>query len=149
MQKLKLSTGEFTLLDDCDFDRFKTYKCFPATPRKGKYRYAQIRYEGRTQYLHRLVLNAPKGLLVDHIDHDTLNNQRSNLRLVSNHGNQMNAINRFNSSGFPNVRAMGKKFQGRVKVMGKKQSVGCFEKPEDAFAAVLRFKAQRLEFDIK
>ena len=144
MQKLKLSTGEFTLLDDCDFEKFKSYKCFPATPRKGKYRYAQIRYQGRTQYLHRLILNAPKGLLVDHIDHNTLNNQRNNLRLVSHHGNQMNSVNRFNPTGFPNVRLMGKKFQGRVKVMGKKQSVGCFEKAEDAFAAVIKFKMQRL-----
>lgn len=144
MQKLKLSTGESTLLDDRDFERFKNYKCFPATPRKGKYRYAQVRYEGKTQYLHRLILNAPKGVLVDHIDHDTLNNQRSNLRLVSQHGNQMNAIGRKNKTGFSNVRVLGSNFQGRVKVMGKKISVGCFKTPQEAFDAVRKFKAQRI-----
>jgi len=92
-------------------------------------------------------MGAVKGLLVDHIDHDTLNNQRSNLRLVSAHGNQMNAAGRSNISGFSNVRKMGLKFQGRVKVMGKKISVGCFDTALQAAQAVLQFKKLRLEID--
>lgn len=92
-------------------------------------------------------MNAPKGALVDHIDRNTLNNQRSNLRLVTPHGNQMNTTGRFNSSGFPNVRSMGKRFQGRVKVMGKKISVGCFDTAEEARIAVVQFKNMRLTLD--
>jgi hypothetical protein len=147
MQKIKLSTGEFTSVDDADFHKYKSFRCFPATPKKGKYRYAQIRLNNKTQYLHRVIMGAVKGLLVDHIDHDTLNNQRSNLRLVSAHGNQMNAVGRSNISGFSNVRKMGLKFQGRVKVMGKKISVGCFHTAAQAAQAVLQFKKIRLEMD--
>jgi hypothetical protein len=147
MQKIKLSTGEFTSVDDADFHKYKSFRCFPATPKKGKYRYAQIRLNNKTQYLHRVIMGAVKGLLVDHIDHDTLNNQRSNLRLVSAHGNQMNAAGRSNISGFSNVRKMGLKFQGRVKVMGKKISVGCFDTALQAAQAVLQFKKLRLEID--
>lgn len=40
--------------------------------------------------LHRFLLNAPKHLQVDHIDTDTLNNQRYNLRLCSNQQNNFN-----------------------------------------------------------
>ena len=147
MQKIKLSTGEFTLVDDADFDKYKTYRCFPATPKKGKYRYAQIRLDSKTQYLHRVIMNATKGCLVDHIDRNTLNNQRSNLRLVSSHGNQMNAAGRSNITGFSNVRKLGRRFQGRVKVMGKKISVGCFDAAETASKAVIEFKKTRLELD--
>ena len=147
MHKIKLSTGEFTSVDDVDFQKYKSFRCFPATPKKGKYRYAQIRLNNKTQYLHRVIMGAVKGSLVDHIDHDTLNNQRSNLRLVSAHGNQMNTAGRLNISGFSNVRKMGIKFQGRVKVMGKKISVGCFDTPAQAANAVLEFKKIRLEID--
>jgi hypothetical protein len=144
MKNLKLSTGEFVMLDDHDYERYKSFRCFPAVAKKGRYRYAQIRLNGKTQYLHRVIMNAPKGFLVDHIDHNTLNNQRSNLRVVSPHGNQMNRRGLFNPSGFSNVRLMGKRFQGRVRVMGKKISVGCFDTAEQAWNAVVEFKKMRL-----
>lgn len=147
MKNLKLSTGEFVELDDDDHEKYKGFRCFPATPKKGRYRYAQIRLNGKTQYLHRVIMNAPKGALVDHIDRNTLNNQRSNLRLVTPHGNQMNARGRLNPSGFSNVRSMGKQFQGRVKVMGEKISVGCFDTAEKAWNAVVQFKKMRLSLE--
>lgn len=37
----------------------------------------------RGQYMHRVVLGAPKGVEVDHRDGDPLNNQRCNLRLAT------------------------------------------------------------------
>jgi hypothetical protein len=43
-------------------------------------------------YLHRFLLDAPKGMQVDHINHDTLDNRRSNLRIVTT--NQQNNENR-------------------------------------------------------
>lgn len=42
------------------------------------------------QWLHRLILNAPKGLDVDHINRNTLNNTRENLRLVTRLENNRN-----------------------------------------------------------
>lgn len=40
--------------------------------------------------LHRLILNAPNGIEVDHINHDTLDNRRCNLRLSLNNENHLN-----------------------------------------------------------
>ena len=40
--------------------------------------------------MHRLIMNAPSGIEVDHIDHCGLNNQRLNLRLATNPQNQQN-----------------------------------------------------------
>lgn len=40
--------------------------------------------------LHRLIMDPPAGFEVDHADGDKLNNQRSNLRLVTHQGNSQN-----------------------------------------------------------
>jgi hypothetical protein len=42
-----------------------------------------VRGKGRLIYIHRLVAQAPADLVVDHINHDTANNLRSNLRLAT------------------------------------------------------------------
>ena len=43
-----------------------------------------------TQRMHRLIMNCPKGLLVDHKNHDGLDNRKCNLRLCTNAENQYN-----------------------------------------------------------
>ena len=44
----------------------------------------------QTSYLHRFLTNANHGSIVDHINHDTLNNCVSNLRIVNNSENLLN-----------------------------------------------------------
>lgn len=42
--------------------------------------------------LHNLIMNAPKGLVIDHKNHDTLDNRRSNLRICTRAQNNQNRI---------------------------------------------------------
>ena len=44
----------------------------------------------KTMYLHREIMNAPSGLLVDHQNGDKLDNRRANLRFATNSENQCN-----------------------------------------------------------
>lgn len=51
--------------------------------------------------LHRFILNAPKGMEVDHINRDPTDNRKSNLRLVTSSENSLNrAIQSNNKTGY-------------------------------------------------
>lgn len=54
------------------------------------HRYFRTLRNKKNLYLHHVVVPLQHGLHVDHINHDTLNNTRANLRLVNRHVNAQN-----------------------------------------------------------
>lgn len=52
--------------------------------------YCRIYFKNNYQYLHRFIIDAKKGEIVDHIDRNRLNNSRDNLRIVSKKLNNYN-----------------------------------------------------------
>jgi hypothetical protein len=96
--------------------------------------YAQRNKCNGERYLHRHLLGAPAGCVVDHIDGDPLNNRRSNLRLASCAQNQHNAKARLdNSTGTKGVcPSKGGKFRAYVHVAGKQVHIGVFDDVETA-----------------
>lgn len=81
--------GKVTLVDDADFEYLSRwtwqFNNRGYVNREGKVylKDGSGLYLRKTIILHRDILNAPKGMVVDHIDHNPLNNQRSNLRLCT------------------------------------------------------------------
>ncbi len=76
--------------------------------------------------MHRLITNCPKGLQVDHINHNPLDNRRSNLRIVTKEQNQMNQkIPKTNTSGYKGVSWSKQKRKWIVKI--KRTQIGSFE----------------------
>lgn len=58
----------------------------------------------RNIYLHRVIMNSPKGRMIDHKNHDTLDNKRENLRICTNSQNQANSrVSSRNKSGYKGV----------------------------------------------
>lgn len=95
---------------------------------------------GSGLYIHRLIIAAPEGLLVDHKDGDRLNNRRRNLRIVDPAGNAEN-LTRVRSDSSTGIRGVGPcKFTGRwiarVKKEGKYVFCKRFDTLEEAAAAV-------------
>lgn len=89
-------------------------------------------------YLHRVLLNAPVGVLVDHIDGNTLNNRRSNLRLATYTQNAQNTTRSpANTSGVVGVtwEARKKVWRADISMSGKGKFLGHFDTLEDAVAA--------------
>lgn len=74
--------------------------------------YVEGRWNGKLVLIHRIIMDAPCGMQVDHIDGDTLNNCKSNLRLVSNSDNRKNmAIDRRSKTGVVGVNPCGDRFR--------------------------------------
>ncbi|MBV8278501.1 MAG: HNH endonuclease [Verrucomicrobia bacterium] len=79
--------------------------------------------------MHRLIVNAPPGVQVDHVNGDGLDNRRANLRLASATQNAHNRkIRRDNTSGFKGVRfdQSSQRWDARITFQGKRYYLGLF-----------------------
>lgn len=98
----------------------------------------------KTILMHRLIMNPETGVYVDHINHDTLDNRRHNLRLVNASQNQMNRKRGANNkSGRTGVywKKDKCKWVANIRINGKATQLGSFNSFEDA--CKVREKAER------
>ncbi len=77
MREIRLKDGGVTLVDDADYQRWRSHEWH------GSAGYVRCSWIGNGLILHRLIMDAPDGMEVHHVDGDPLNNQRSNLRLLT------------------------------------------------------------------
>lgn len=88
--------------------------------------------------LHRALLKPPKGMEVDHINRDKLDNRRSNLRVCKPSNNQHNRPGvKGSKSGFKGVSLHNKTglWRARLMVNWKEKSIGYFQDKYDAATA--------------
>lgn len=94
MKKIELTQGKVTQVDDEDYGWLNQWKWYAIKHRNTFYatRHRKIINDKKRSLvrIHRLIINAPKGIDVDHFDTDGLNNQRCNIRLCTNQQNCMN-----------------------------------------------------------
>lgn len=88
--------GLFVLVDNEDYGRLNQYKWCTHHSRKGIYAVRQIgtNRNSKIQSMHRLLMGNPKGKVVDHINRYTLDNQKRNLRVITNLENLLNSEKR-------------------------------------------------------
>jgi hypothetical protein len=98
--------------------------------------YAKYWDGNKKQQLHRFLMDFPDILMVDHINHNTLDNRSCNLRLADNRLNQSNR-DQETSSKYPGVHwhKRHKKWHARIQIDGKRYHLGLFESEEDAYEA--------------
>lgn len=78
---------EEVLVDADDFDRLTAWKWHLVRCR----RESGLRvFNAKGRYLHTVVMDAPKGMVVDHIYHRTLDNRKSQLRVCTTRDNNVN-----------------------------------------------------------
>lgn len=91
-----------------------------------------------TLRFHRLVMNPPENMDVDHIFGDKLDNRKSKMRICTSHENDYNHdAPRNNTSGYVGVSqlASGKGWRAYITKFGKQIHLGCFEDIKDAIVA--------------
>lgn len=141
MKEIQLSQGKVALVDDEDFDMLNVFK-WSALCTIGKRRlnfYASRMTGGKNSvcvYMHRIIMKPPPEMQVDHIDGNGLNNQKSNLRVVTHRQNQQN-LHFKKSSKYPGVcwEKKKKKWMASLQISGKSKTLGCFDTEEEAHQA--------------
>jgi hypothetical protein len=87
MKELKLPSGDIVFLDDEDYAKLSNYKYY--LHKKG-YVYRKTK-DKKVVYIHREIMGNPIGKVIDHINHNKLDNRKENLRAVSNATNIHNS----------------------------------------------------------
>lgn len=93
---IPLTKGYEAIVDVEDFDLLSNYNWGILTPYKGQYttyamKKSQAERKGKSRLMHRIVMNAPRNISVDHINGNGLDNRKSNLRLCSHRENLCNS----------------------------------------------------------
>lgn len=133
MKQLPLTRGHFALVDDEDFEFLHQYK-WHYTENKRGYPYAIRNVGNTTQRMHRLLLNPPKGMDVDHKNGFGLDNRRTNIWVCTRSQNQMNRKSGSNSSGVPGVhwRKRSKRYEVDITLNRKNIYIGFFRTLNEA-----------------
>ena len=135
---IPLTQGKFAIVDAEDYERLSKYKWH--VDKGDSTYYAARSIVGKNFRMHREILNAPEGLVVDHRNHNGLDNRRENLRLCTVAENNMNRrpSKRANkSSRFKGVSWDKRRrcYQAYIQQNGKLIKIGRFKSEIDAAKA--------------
>lgn len=138
-----LENGGQTFIDASDERLVAPYRWRALRQRRG-FVYAVARMPGDGLLsLHRLILRAPPGRWVDHVDGDGLNNRRCNLRLASGTENACNRRKRIGPNRFKGIFRShatngsrgGRPWTARIQVAGQVFELGAFHTDVEAARA--------------
>jgi len=152
---IPLTQEKLAKVDPEDLEKVSAYNWYASFWVGGKTFYAAnrsgIKGDKSTIKMHRFVLGVtdPK-IDVDHINHDTLDNRKSNLRSCTHEENNRNClISSNNKTGFKGVsfEAQTGRYKAQITVRYKPKNLGRYDTPEEAHQAYLEAaKAMHGEF---
>lgn len=145
MKYINLTQNKKTLVDDDDYNKYATHNWFVYLSSSNKYyacrnNRAMNNGEVYMEKLHRTIMGLGRGgkSQVDHINGDSLDNRKCNLRIVNS---QQNAFNRKsqsnNKTGYKGVykHTQYDKYVAQIKVGSKRYSLGVFDTAKEAAKA--------------
>lgn len=121
MKRIKLTQNKYTIIDDEDFKELSKHNWFHS------HNYAGRRVGLKNDYMHRILINAPKNKSVDHINGNGLDNRKENLRLCTHQQNTRNRKPNLNTfSGFKGVswHNRDKLWRARITLNSKEITIG-------------------------
>jgi hypothetical protein len=136
MKEIPLTKGHVALVDDEDFECLSQWK-WQIDAKGYPRRMARINGKKVNLYLARQIMNPAQGLVVDHQNHDPLDNRRSNLRIATVSQNVQNSRRRKKSrsaKGVYWVTAEGK-WRARIMANGVRTNLGNFDSHDQAATA--------------
>ncbi len=144
VRRIPLTRGKFALVDAANYYQLAKFRWYAEIC--GRTFYAARVHARKVIKMHRYIMKAPGHLVVDHIDHNGLNNTKSNLRLCTTAQNNRNAALSFSStSRYKGVHwnRGAKKWAAKIKLNAKSHHLGYFT-DEIAAARAYDEKAKEL-----
>lgn len=137
-RKIKLTKGKIAIVSPGDYEKIVCEDWQLAENRSGNLYAARI--EGtKVIYMHRVIMGAAKGQIVDHKNRQTLDNRRENLRFATKGQNNRNRPKcaKGASSKYKGVskRKDEKRWRASITHEGRHIHLGNFENEEDAARA--------------
>lgn len=149
-KEIPLTNGMVALVDDEDYDRLARYRWYPRKGRRGAFYAFRMEYIPRQhpdgeasaicRQMQRDVLDPdmtlPRHIISDHINHETLDNRKSNLRLVDNRTSVLNRRTFLsNKIGYRGVTFHKGRYHARIRSLGRLYYGGGHDSAEFAAAA--------------
>jgi len=143
MKNIELTQGQYAIVDDSDFKELNKHKWCVNWNKKTNEKYAirviskKIHPSGKQTRvsMHGTIVGVIGGGIVDHINHNTLDNRKCNLRIVTKSQNAMNQKKRsLNTSGSIGVHFIDKlnKWCSTIAVDGHKIHLGLYSNIKNA-----------------
>lgn len=136
------SKGDPFYFDLEDYDKVKDV-CWYLT----KLKYIGGHFQGKPVLLHSFILGKNSKMVIDHINHNTADNRKKNLRICSHCQNRMNhKIYKNNTTGYSGVRfcKASNKWTAQISVNYKTINLGTFGSKKEAID--VRKKAEKKYF---
>lgn len=149
MKEIQLTQGLVALVDDQDFETLNQWEWHAVKSKRTHYAERRMTVDGKKIHvsMHRFLTKAGSSVLVDHIDHNGLNNQRSNLRACSFAENNANktghGMSKYRGVSFKERRVKNKAgnvvsyayWAVAIQINGKPKHLGYFKNEDDAALA--------------
>lgn len=150
MKTIPLTRGYEAIVDDDDYEKLSQYKWQACISRKLVYArrsLGKINGYWKQETMHRVIIDVPENMQVDHKNHNTLDNRKENLRIATPAENMRNMRNRKEGAKYKGVHWLekDKKWSARIRVFGKTRNIGNFESDIEAgraydLAAIVAFE---------
>jgi len=150
-RKIPLTQGKYTVVDVEDYEQLARYKWYALRVERLCYAVRQYRSkQNRSRYesvkMHQVIMGSAEGKVIDHINHNGLDNRRANLRFVTM---QQNSWNKRKNRGNYSSRYKGvawsksrKKWRTRITCNNRVKFIGHFD---DEKAAAMAYDAKAKE----
>lgn len=132
---IALTKGRFAIVDAVDYEWLSRYK-WRATFNGGSW-YAATTIKNRNVLMHRMIMDPPEGIVVDHIDGNSLDDRRCNLRICTRQQNAYNCRRSRGTSPYKGVcfEKITGRWRASIVYQGERLNLGLYESEVEAARA--------------
>lgn len=135
-KEIKLTKDKVAIVDDGDFEYLSQWKWYEQRGYARRNCYKGGRKNPKPIFMHRIIMDCPDNLFIDHSNQNKLDNRKENLRICTSAENRRNSkAASTNTSGFKGVSAKGSRWQVSITVNKKQIHIGYFGSKSSAAQA--------------